>query len=608
MSLVHSMNTAVSPFSRLRSMTAMSLLRPSSITRRRLDFHRPGRRMGVVLRHHMSTKQDQDTSPSSLIEAACMLRDGVTSSDALVKGSLARIEQASNLNAFTKVHDVEDVLPIASQRDADLQAASAASSLPPTGGRGGGDDGRSPFVNEDMPLCGIPIAIKDNFCTTDLPTTCASSILKDYVSPFDASVVARLRTAGAVVIGKTNMDEFSMGSGSAHSHFGPVLNPWSNERTGPRVPGGSSGGSAAAVASGLVLGAIGSDTGGSVRQPAAYCGIVGLKPSYGLASRYGLIAYASSLDTPGVLTRTVEDAALMLDVISGHDARESTSMKPPQSDVETGGSLKYLSAAREGASGVAGLRVGVPKEYSVMEMSESARALWTEGIRAMREAGADVIEVSLPHTRFALPAYYLLASAEAASNLARFDGVRYGSRENGGSIDAVYTNTRSQHFGDEVKRRILLGTFALSRNSFESYYVHAQRVRSLVIDDFSQVFAAADGGVDVLLTPTAPSPAYLQPDAHAGGATDVEEYLNDIMTIPASLAGLPSISVPVFAKDGDIGAVSGGGDDVSTAELPFGMQLIAARWQEKTLLRAANALSRHTSNRWPLPHRSPSRV
>jgi aspartyl-tRNA(Asn)/glutamyl-tRNA(Gln) amidotransferase subunit A len=405
-------------------------------------------------------------------------------------------------------------------------------------------------------LAGVPIAIKDNICTLDFPTTCGSRILEDYYSPFEATAVRRLREAGAIILGKTNLDEFAMGSSTEHSAFGPTRNPHDPSR----VPGGSSGGSAAAVAAGMVPIALGSETGGSVRQPAAFCGVVGLKPSYGRVSRYGLVAFASSLDQIGVFARTVADAALTLEVISGPDRFDSTAADLPAPELTT-----------QVDRGVEGLVVGVPKEYFPPELDDRIARLCRDAVERLRAAGAVVREISLPHTRYAIPTYYIVATAEASSNLARYDGVRYGLRAPAAdSTLAVYEATRELGFGAEVKRRIMLGTYVLSAGYYDQYYGRAQRVRALIASDFHRVFA---DGVDVVFTPTTPSVAF-----RIGEKVDdpYQMYLADIFTVTANLAALPAISVPIGTVDG----------------LPVGGQFLARRWDEATLIRAAAALER----------------
>ncbi|MSR19484.1 MAG: Asp-tRNA(Asn)/Glu-tRNA(Gln) amidotransferase subunit GatA [Gemmatimonadetes bacterium] len=403
------------------------------------------------------------------------------------------------------------------------------------------------------PLAGVPIAVKDILATTDLPTTCGSRVLEGYRSPFEATAVRRARAAGAVVVGKTNMDEFAMGSSTENSAYGPTLNP--HDRT--RVPGGSSGGSAAAVAAGYVTMALGSDTGGSVRQPAAFCGVVGIKPTYGRVSRYGLVAYASSLDQVGTFGRTVTDAARLLQAVAGHDERDATSVDRPVPD--------YEKAVRRG---VAGLVVGVPAEYDPDELDPEIRRLVNRALETLRACGAEVRRVSLPHTRYAIPTYYVIATAEASSNLSRYDGVRYGVRRGEGDLVSMYEGTRSRGLGAEVKRRIMLGTYALSAGYYDEYYGTAQRARLHIIDDFRRVFY---GGADVLFTPTSPTPAF-----KLGERTSdpVQMYLSDVFTVTANLAGIPGLSLP-------IGRVGG---------LPVGGQVLAPWWDEERMLGVAGAI------------------
>ncbi|GAB4259985.1 MAG: Asp-tRNA(Asn)/Glu-tRNA(Gln) amidotransferase subunit GatA [Deferrisomatales bacterium] len=405
---------------------------------------------------------------------------------------------------------------------------------------------------EAGPLTGIPLGLKDLLVTRGVPTTCASRILEGFVPPYDATAVARLRRAGAVFLGKCNMDEFAMGSSNENSAFGPVRNPWDLDR----VPGGSSGGSAAAVAAREAAAALGSDTGGSIRQPAACCGVVGLKPTYGRVSRYGLVAFASSLDQIGPLTRDVTDAALLLQAVAGKDPADSTSVDEPVPD--------YRAALTPDARG---LRVGVPKEYFVEGTDPQVEAAVRGAIEVLRGQGAEIREVSLPHTPYAVAVYYLVATAEASSNLARYDGVKYGLRVAGEDLIDTYRATRARGFGDEVKRRIMLGTYALSAGYYDAYYRRAQKVRALIARDFREAFAQ----VDVIACPTAPTPAF-----RLGERTDdpLQMYLSDILTIPCNLAGLPGISVPCgFTSEG----------------LPVGFQLLAAPFAEPVLLRAAYA-------------------
>jgi aspartyl-tRNA(Asn)/glutamyl-tRNA(Gln) amidotransferase subunit A len=402
------------------------------------------------------------------------------------------------------------------------------------------------------PLHGQPIVLKDNIATLALPTTCGSRILEGYVSPFEATATKRLRGAGALVIGKSNMDEFAMGSSTENSAFGPTRNPLAPDR----VPGGSSGGSAAAVASGITRIALGSETGGSVRQPAAFCGIVGVKPTYGRVSRYGLVAFASSLDQIGVFGQTVDDAAACLGVIAGADPLDSTCASEPVPD--------YRSAARDG---VRGMVIGRPVEYFPAELDRRIRDKCDAALARLQALGAEVRDVSLPHSRLAIEVYYIVAPAEASSNLARFDGVRYGLRLEGDGLRGMYEATRSRGFGAEVTRRILLGTYVLSAGYYDAYYRKAQQVRALIARDFQHVFAS---GVDLLFTPTTPTTAF-----PIGSKSDpYEMYLSDVFTCTANLAGVPAMSLPIGRVDG----------------LPVGGQFIAPHFGEPRMFAAAYAL------------------
>jgi len=402
----------------------------------------------------------------------------------------------------------------------------------------------------DKPLRGLPIAVKDNISTRDLKTTCASRFLEDFQPIFDATVIERLKEAGAQILGKTNLDEFAMGSSTENSAFHPTRNPHDLER----VPGGSSGGSAAAVAAHEALCALGSDTGGSIRQPASFCGIVGLKPTYGLVSRYGLVAFASSLDQIGPMTKDVRDCAILLNLITGHDPKDSTSLERPWADYTRGLGLP-----------ITGWRVGVPKEY-IADLSGPTRTCVESWIKTFSELGAEIVELSLPHTGYAIPTYYLISSSEASANLARFDGVRYTMRANDASVEAMFAESRDKGFGPEVKRRTMIGTYALSAGYYEAWYGRAQRVRALIRQDFENAFQA----VDIIIAPTSPTPAFKLGEKLRD---PLAMYLSDIFTVPASLAGLPAISVPG-------GKVHG---------LPFGIQLLADAFQEPKLLRAAYA-------------------
>ena len=423
--------------------------------------------------------------------------------------------------------------------------------------RAGAADGRRARGEARGPLDGIPVAIKDLFCTQGVATTAGSRILEGFTPHYESTVTAKLAAAGAVMLGKTNLDEFAMGSSNASSYFGPVKNPWKGADGKDLVPGGSSGGSAAAVAARLSPAAIGTDTGGSIRQPASFCGVVGLKPTYGRCSRWGIVAFASSLDQAGPLTRGVRDGAIMLGAMAGFDERDSTSAPVEVPDFE---------AALTGD--VRGLRVGIPAEYRQDGMPGEIEALWRRGAEWLQACGAETLEISLPHTRYALPTYYIVAPAEASSNLARYDGVRYGLRVPGDSLDEMYENTRGEGFGTEVRRRVLIGTYVLSAGYYDAYYVKAQKVRTLIADDFRKAFER----VDVVLTPTTPSAAF-----PIGEKMDdpIAMYLNDVFTVPASMAGLPAISVPA-GLDGD--------------GLPLGLHLIGRPFDEATMLRAAHAL------------------
>ncbi len=419
-------------------------------------------------------------------------------------------------------------------------------------------DGRR-AAGEDAPLLGIPLAIKDVLCTEGIHTTCGSRILEDFVPPYDATAVARLRAAGAVLLGKTNTDEFAMGSSTENSAFFTTHNPWDLDR----VPGGSSGGSAAAVAADECLGALGTDTGGSVRQPAALCGVVGLKPTYGRVSRYGLVAFASSLDQIGVLAKDVADAAILLAVIAGHDPCDSTSMDVPVPDY--GGALQDNNR-------LVGVRVGVPREYFVQGVQPDVEAAVRAAVDRLADLGAEVQEVSLPHTDYALPVYYLIAPAEASANLARYDGVRYGLRVDDGGLIETYKATRGQGFGSEVKRRIMLGTYALSAGYYDAYYLKAQKVRTLIKADFDAAFER----VDVIVAPTSPTTAF-----RIGEKVDdpLQMYLSDVFTLSMNLAGICGLSLPC---------------GFDAAGLPIGLQIMGSAFGEEAVLRVAHAYEQAT--------------
>ncbi len=453
----------------------------------------------------------------------------------LAEAHLAAIEKARGLNAFiTETPDRARAMAKAS----DQHRAKGTAGL----------------------LEGIPLAIKDLFCTEGVPTTAGSHILDGYKPQYESTVTAKLWQAGAVMLGKTNMDEFAMGSSNITSYYGPVESPWKKRGDNRKlVPGGSSGGSAAAVAARIAPGAIGTDTGGSIRQPASFTGIVGLKPTYGRVSRWGIVAFASSLDQAGPMTRGVADAALMLQAMAGHDPKDSTSADLPVPD---------FRAAVE--AGVKGLKIGIPKEYRVDGMPGEIEKLWAAGIAWLKGSGAEPVEISLPHTKYALPAYYVIAPAEASSNLARYDGVRYGLRVPGKSLDELYEATRGAGFGAEVRRRVLIGTYVLSAGYYDAYYLRAQRIRSLILQDFTQAFER----VDAVLTPATPSTAFA-----IGEKSDdpIAMYLNDVFTVPVNLAGLPGISVPAgLGEDG----------------LPLGLQVIGRAFDEETVLKVARAIER----------------
>jgi len=469
----------------------------------------------------------------TIAEARDGLGAGEFSAKELAEAHIAAVQAARDLNAYV-VETPERALDDAAASDARRAK-----------GEGGSFDG-------------IPVAIKDLFCTEGVRTTACSHILDGFVPPYESFVTAKMRQAGAVMLGKTNLDEFAMGSSNETSYYGPVRNPW--RRAGDNrdlVPGGSSGGSASAVAAGLCLGATGTDTGGSIRQPASFCGIVGMKPTYGRCSRWGIVAFASSLDQAGPMTRTVRDAAIMLGAMAGFDPNDSTSSDAPIPDFE---------AALEG--GVKGMKIGIPAEYRVDGMDAEIGALWDKGVEWLKAQGAEIVDISLARTQYALPTYYIIAPAEASSNLARYDGMRYGLRVDGADLAETYSKTRAEGFGAEVRRRILIGTYVLSAGYYDAYYLKAQKVRRLISDEF----AAAFDQVDAILTPTAPTAAFAQ-----GEKSDdlIAMYLNDVFTVPASLAGLPAISVPA--------GLSGDG-------LPLGLQLITRAFDEENLFRAARAL------------------
>ena len=476
-------------------------------------------------------------------------RDGLKQRDfsavELTQTYIDAIEAARDLNAFI-LETPEHALSMAEESDRRIAAGSHRA------------------------LEGLPLAIKDLFCTKGFQSTAGSHILEGFVPPYESTVSSKLWDAGAVMLGKTNLDEFAMGSANITSYFGPVVNPWTDDNTRltykmsegqqghPLVPGGSSGGSATAVAARLCLGATGTDTGGSIRQPASFVGCVGMKPTYGRCSRFGIVAFASSLDQAGPMTRTVRDAAIMLQHMVGHDPQDSTSASV---DVPS------FEAALTGD--IRGLKIGIPNEYRLDSTPKEIIDLWQEGVDWLREAGAEIREISLPHTKYGLPAYYIVAPAEASSNLARYDGMRYGLRVDGEDLIDTYEKTRAEGFGAEVKRRVLIGTYVLSAGYYDAYYIKAQKIRTLIKQDFDQVF----DNVDLILTPTAPSAAF-----RIGEKSDpIQMYLNDVFTVPASLAGLPGISVPAGLSDDG---------------LPLGLQLIGPAFDEETVFRAADVLEK----------------
>ncbi len=425
-------------------------------------------------------------------------------------------------------------------------------------------------------LTGIPIGIKDIFCTKGVKTQAASKILTNFIPPYESTVTSKLWNSGAIMVGKLNMDEFAMGSSNETSIYGPCINPWKSKNDPVNLtPGGSSGGSGAAVAADLCLAATGTDTGGSIRQPAAFTGLVGLKPTYGRCSRWGIIAFASSLDQAGPMTKTVRDNAILLSAMSGHDPKDSTSVEKTVPNFEN-----FLD------QDIKGKKIGIPREYRVEGMPDEIESLWTEGAKILEAAGAQIIDISLPHTQYALPAYYVIAPAEASSNLARYDGVRFGERaaiSKSEGIDEMLKKTRQNGFGEEVKRRIMIGTYALSAGFYDAYYIRAQKVRSLIQNDFTEVFKA---GIDAILTPTTPSSAFKINDESKKSPLDM--YLNDVFTVTANLAGLPAISVPTGKnKEG----------------LPLGLQLIGRPWDEGDLFKIAELLERdcffeRTNEKW----------
>jgi aspartyl-tRNA(Asn)/glutamyl-tRNA(Gln) amidotransferase subunit A len=425
--------------------------------------------------------------------------------------------------------------------------------------------------DEGGPLEGLPLGIKDLFCTDGIRTTACSRILESFIPAYESTVTANLWRDGAVLLGKLNNDEFAMGSSNETSCFGAVVSPWRRQNSDVKlVPGGSSGGSAAAVAAGLCVGAVGTDTGGSIRQPAAFCGVVGMKPTYGRCSRWGIVAFASSLDQAGPFSRTVRDCAILLRSMAGHDAKDTTCVDVAVPDYE-----KAVGAS------VKGMRIGIPKEYRMPGMAAEIETLWQQGVRWLKDAGAEMVDISLPMTKYALPAYYIVAPAEASSNLARYDGVRYGLRVNGRDIVDMYERTRAAGFGKEVRRRIMIGTYVLSAGYYDAYYLRAQKVRTLIKRDFEQCFAA---GVDAVLTPTTPSAAFAI--GEKGRADPIEMYLNDVFTVTVNMAGLPGISVP---------------SGLDTQGLPLGLQLIGRPFEEETLFALGAVIEQAAGTFQPKP-------
>lgn len=478
-----------------------------------------------------------DLNKLTIAGARDALAKGETSAVELTEACLSAIDASGALNAF--VHNTpEKAREMAKAADARLKAGEAA------------------------PMTGIPVGVKDLFCVRDVPSQSASRILEGFLPQYESTVTQNLWDQGAVLLGKLNQDEFGMGSSTENSVYGATVNPWKLGDGVARTSGGSSGGSAAAVAADLCLGATATDTGGSIRQPAAFTGTVGLRPTYGRVSRWGVIAYASSLDQAGPITKTVRDAAIMLGAMASVDPKDSTSADRPVPDYE---------AALTGD--IRGKRIGIPREYRIEGLSDEIDALWGQTAQMLKDAGAEIVDISLPHAKYALPAYYVIAPAEASSNLARYDGVRYGRRAKLGAGDGVvemYENTRAEGFGPEVQRRIMVGTYVLSAGFYDAYYNRARKVRALIKGDFDQAYAS---GIDAILAPTTPSAAFALGSNDA--SNPVEMYLNDVFTVTLNLAGLPGISVPV---------------GLDRQGLPLGMQLIGRPWDEGNLLNLAQGL------------------
>jgi aspartyl-tRNA(Asn)/glutamyl-tRNA(Gln) amidotransferase subunit A len=482
----------------------------------------------------------------SLAQARDALRNKEFSALELADAHLAAMEKARALNAFV-LETPEQARTMARASDERL-------------GKG-----------EGGPLEGLPVGIKDLFCTAGVRTTACSHILDNFVPTYESTVTAKLWRDGAVLLGKTNNDEFAMGSSNETSCFGPVVSPWRRPGSDAKlVPGGSSGGSAAAVAARLCSGATGTDTGGSIRQPAAFCGIVGLKPTYGRCSRWGIVAFASSLDQAGPFARSVLDCAILLRSMAGHDAKDTTSVDLPVPDYEksVGGSVR-------------GMRIGIPKEYRMPGMAPEIEALWQQGAQWLQNAGAELVDVSLPMTKYALPAYYIVAPAEASSNLARYDGVRYGLRIPGRDVIDMYEGSRAAGFGQEVRRRIMIGTYVLSAGYYDAYYLQAQKVRTLIKRDFEKCFGE---GIEAILTPATPSAAFAI--GEKGRADPIEMYLNDVFTVTVNMAGLPGISVP---------------SGLDAQGLPLGLQLIGRPFEEATLFALGAVIEQAAGGFKPVP-------
>lgn len=483
----------------------------------------------------------------TITQAADLLNKREISATDLTRAHLAEMEKGRILNAFI-TETPERALADAAESDARRAKGESLGALD-----------------------GIPIANKDLYCTKDIRTTAASKILSGFVPTYESTVTANLKRAGTVMLGKVNTDQFAMGGSTRTSYFGPSKNPWTDASGNYTLtPGGSSGGSAAAVSAGLCMAATGSDTGGSIRQPASFCGITGIKPTYGRCSRWGIIAFASSLDQAGPMARNVKDCALMLREMAGYDAKDSTSVNKPVPD--------YTAAL---TGDIRGKKIGVPKEYRMDGMNEDVAKVWDKGVRLLKEAGAEIVEISLPHTKYALPVYYIVACAEASSNLARYDGVRYTTRVEGKTLDEMYKNTRTDGFGDEVIRRILLGTFVLSAGFYDAYYTRAQRVRRLIYDDFIKAFET----VDAIVVPAAPTPALNFADMEH--MDPVSTYLGDVFTTPSSLAGVPALSLPV---------------GLSREGLPIGLQVIGKHFDENKVFQIADVLEKSADFNL-MPHR-----